>query len=150
MADAVAAHHASLIVMHMRGTPETMQAPENLVYDDLIADVSVFLLDAVKKAVRAGVDPARLMLDPGVGFSKTDEQNMTLIRRAAEFKRLGFPLFYGISRKGFIGRMYGIPCPADRDDATAQLQLDLCRAGVDALRVHNVAATLRAISAAGL
>ena len=148
MADAVAAHHASLIVMHMRGTPETMQAPENLVYDDLIADVSAFLLDAVKKAVRAGVDPARIMLDPGVGFSKTDEQNMTLIRRAAEFKRLGFPLFYGISRKGFIGRMYGIPCPADRDEATAQLQLELCRAGVDALRIHNVAATLNAIKAA--
>ena len=146
MADAVASHHASIILMHMRGTPETMQAPENLVYGDLIADVSAFLLDAAGKAVRAGVNPARIMLDPGVGFSKTDEQNMTLIRRAAEFKNLGFPLFYGISRKGFIGRMYGIPCPADRDEATAQLQLELCRAGVAALRVHNVAATLRAIA----
>ena len=145
MAAAVAAHHASLIVMHMRGTPDTMQAPENLVYGDLIADVSAFLRDAAAKAVRAGVDPAHIMLDPGVGFSKTDEQNMTLIRRAADFKKLGFPLFYGISRKGFIGRMFGIPCPADRDEATAQLQLDLCRAGVEALRVHNVAATLRAI-----
>ena len=145
MASAVASHHASLIVMHMRGTPDTMQAPENLVYDDLIADVSAFLRDAAAKAVRAGVDPARIMLDPGVGFSKTDEQNMTLIRRAADFKKLGYPLFYGISRKGFIGRMFGIPCPADRDEATAQLQLDLCRAGVEALRVHNVAATLRAI-----
>ena len=150
MADAVAAHHASLIIMHMRGTPETMQAPENLVYGDLVADISAFLLNAVKKAVRAGVDPARILLDPGVGFSKTDEQNMTLIRHAAEFKKLGFPLFYGISRKGFIGRMYGIPCPADRDDATAQLQLELCRAGVEALRVHNVAVSLRTISDAGL
>ena len=145
MADAVAAHHAALIIMHMRGTPDTMQDPDNLVYGDLIADVSAFLLDAVKKAVRAGVDPARIMLDPGVGFSKTDEQNMALIRRAAEFRKLGFPLFYGISRKGFIGRMYGIPRPADRDDATARLQLELCRAGVEALRVHNVAVTLRAI-----
>ena len=143
MADAVASHHASLIVMHMRGTPETMQAPENLVYGDLIADVSAFLLDAVEKAVRAGVNPARIMLDPGVGFSKTDEQNMALIRRAAEFKKLGFPLFYGISRKGFIGRMYGIPCPADRDEATAHLQLELCRAGVAALRVHNVKVSLQ-------
>jgi dihydropteroate synthase len=150
MPDVVAAHHAALIIMHMRGTPETMQAPENLVYDDLIADVSAFLLDAVGKAVRAGVDPARIMLDPGVGFSKNDEQNMALIRRAAEFKKLGFPLFYGISRKGFIGRMYGIPCPADRDETTAQLQLDLCRAGVEALRVHNVAVTRHAITAAGL
>jgi dihydropteroate synthase len=150
MPDAVASHHASLIVMHMRGTPDTMQAPENLVYGDLIADVSAFLLDAARKAVRAGIDPARIMIDPGVGFSKTDEQNMALIRRAAEFKRLGFPLFYGISRKGFIGRMYHIPCPADRDEATAQLQLGLCRAGVDALRVHNVAVTLRTISGAGL
>ena len=149
MAAAVAKHHASLIIMHMRGTPETMQAPENLIYNDLIADISAFLLDAVDKAVRAGVDPARIMLDPGVGFSKTDEQNMELIRRAAEFKKLGCPLFYGISRKGFIGRMYGIPCPADRDDATAQLQLDLCRAGVEALRVHNVAVTRKAILAAG-
>ena len=147
MPDVVAAHHAALIIMHMRGTPETMQAPENLVYDDLIADVSAFLLDAAGHAVRAGVDPARIMLDPGVGFSKNDEQNMALIRRAAEFRKLGFPLFYGISRKGFIGRMYGIPCPADRDDATAQLQLDLCRAGVEALRVHNVVVTLRAIEA---
>ena len=149
MADVVAAHHASLVIMHMRGTPDTMQDPDNLVYGDLIADVSAFLLDAVEKAVRAGVDPARIMLDPGVGFSKTDEQNMLLIRRAAEFKKLGFPLFYGISRKGFIGRMYGIPCPADRDEATAQLQLELCRAGVDALRIHNIAVTLRAILAAG-
>jgi len=150
MASAVAAHRASLIVMHMRGTPETMQAPENLVYGDLIADVSEFLRDAAGKAVRAGVDPARIMLDPGVGFSKTDEQNMTLIRRAADFRKLGFPLFYGISRKGFIGRMFNIPCPADRDETTAQLQLGLCRAGIEALRVHNVAATLRAIRAAGL
>ena len=149
MPDAVAAHHASLIVMHMRGTPDTMQAPENLVYGDLIADVSAFLLEAADKAVRAGVDRARIMLDPGVGFSKTDEQNMSLIRRAAEFKKLGYPLFYGISRKGFIGRMYGIPCPADRDEATAQLQLDLCRAGVEALRVHNPAATIKAIKSAG-
>ena len=147
MADAVAAHHASLIVMHMRGTPETMQAPENLVYGDLIADVSDFLLHAVEKAVRAGVARDRIMLDPGVGFSKTDEQNMALIRRAADFQKLGFPLFYGISRKGFIGRMFHIPCPADRDEATAQLQLGLCRAGVAALRVHNVAATLRALQA---
>ena len=150
MPDVVAAHHAALIIMHMRGTPETMQTPENLVYNDLIADVSAFLLDAVEKAVRAGIDPARIMLDPGVGFSKTDEQNLALIRRVAEFKKLGFPLFYGISRKGFIGRMYGIPCPADRDKATAQLQLDLCRAGVEALRVHNIAVTLRTITAAGL
>ena len=146
MPDVVAAHHAALIIMHMRGTPETMQAPENLVYNDLIADISAFLLDAVEKAVRAGVDPARIMLDPGVGFSKTDEQNMALIHRAAEFKKLRFPLFYGISRKGFIGRMCGIPCPADRDDATAQLQLELCRAGVEALRVHNVKVTLQAIT----
>lgn len=149
MASAVAKHHASLIIMHMRGTPETMQAPENLVYDDLIAVISAFLLNAVEKAVRAGVDPARIMLDPGVGFSKTDEQNMALIRRATEFRKLGFPLFYGISRKGFIGRMYGIPCPAGRDDATAQLQLELCRAGVEALRVHNVAVTRKAILDAG-
>ena len=148
MPGVVAAHHAALIIMHMRGTPETMQAPENLVYDDLISDVSAFLLDAVEKAVRAGIDPARIMLDPGVGlFSKNDEQNLTLIRRAAEFKKLGFPLFYGISRKGFIGRMYGIPCPADRDEATAQLQLELCRAGVEALRIHNVKVTLQAITA---
>ena len=146
MADAVAKYHASLIIMHMRGTPETMQAPENLVYNDLIADVSAFLLDAVKKAARSGVDPARIMLDPGVGFSKTDEQNLALIHRAVEFRKLGFPLFYGISRKGFIGRMYGIPCPADRDEATAQLQLELCRAGVEALRVHNVKVTLQAIT----
>ena len=69
---------------------------------------------------------------------------------AAEFKKLGFPLFYGISRKGFIGRIYGIPRPVDRDEATAQLQIELCRAGVEALRVHNVSVTLRAIAAARL
>ena len=148
MPEVVAKHRAALIVMHMRGTPDTMQAPENLVYNDLVADVAEFLRLAAEKAVRAGVDPARIMLDPGVGFSKSDEQNMTLIRRAAEFHALGCPLFYGISRKGFIGRMFGIPCPADRDEATARLQLDLCRAGVQALRVHNVAATLAAIETA--
>ncbi len=150
MAAVIASHRASLIVMHMRGTPETMQAPENLVYGDLIADISAFLLDAAGKAVRAGVNPDRIMLDPGVGFSKTDEQNMTLIRRAADFKKLGYPLFYGISRKGFIGRMFNIPCPANRDEVTAQLQIGLCRAGVHALRVHNVAATSRIFAAAGI
>lgn len=150
MEDAVAAHRASLIIMHMRGTPDTMQAPENLVYGDLIADVSAFLLDAVEKAVRAGVDRGRIMLDPGIGFSKNDEQNMELIRRAAEFRKLGYPLFYGISRKGFIGRMFNIPCPADRDEATARLQIDLCRAGVHALRVHNPAASLKAFTSVGI
>ena len=148
MPEVVAKHRASLVVMHMRGNPDTMQDPENLVYSDLVADVSEFLRDAAAKAVRAGVDPRRIMIDPGVGFSKTDEQNMALIRRAAEFHALGYPLFYGISRKGFIGRMFGIPCPADRDEATAKLQLDLCRAGVHALRIHNVAVTRAAIESA--
>ncbi len=141
----VAKHGAGLIVMHMRGEPATMQNSENLVYDDLIGEISAFFRRRTALAVASGVDPARIWLDPGVGFSKTLEQNLELIRRAGEFRALGHPLFYGISRKTFLGKIHGVTKPADRDAAAAPYHRMLAKQGVDFLRVHNVAACIAAL-----
>lgn len=147
LASVVAKYDAGLVIMHMRGTPETMQTPENLVYDDLLDDIAVFLKNAAVHAVQIGVKSDNILLDPGVGFSKTDAQNMQLIHSAAFFHKLGFPLFYGISRKGFIGRMYHIPSPVERDTATAELQKILIQQGVQCLRVHNPRTVRQALKA---
>lgn len=145
LAGVVAKHGAGLIVMHMRGDPATMQNPENLVYDDLIGEISAFFRRQTALAVASGIDPARIWLDPGVGFSKTVEQNLELIRRAGEFRALGHPLFYGISRKTFLGKIHGISNPAERDAAAAPYHRMLAEQGVDVLRVHNVAACFEAL-----
>jgi dihydropteroate synthase len=127
---------AGLVLMHMRGTPQTMQ--ENPVYDDVVDDVRAFLLERTEAAVAAGVDEERIWLDPGIGFGKTLEHNLELLRRLEELRSLGRPLVVGTSRKGFIGKIDGSEA-GERLGGTIASSVLAAVEGADVLRVHDIA-----------
>ena len=146
MAGVVARHGAGLILMHSRGTPETMQSAENLRYDDVTDDVSAFFEEKLAEAEKAGIRRGAVMLDPGIGFAKTVEQNLTLIRSADVFRaRFGLPVYYGVSRKSFIGALTGVEDPALRDPGTLGVLIYLAEKGAEILRVHDVAGARAAL-----
>ena len=146
MAETVARYGAGLVLMHSRGTPETMQNGENLRYENVTDDVSAFFEMRLKEAERAGIRREAVMLDPGIGFAKTAEQNLTLIRAADVFRaRFGLPLYYGVSRKSFIGTLTGVEDPAMRDPGTLGVLLYLAGKGAEILRVHDVAGARAAL-----
>jgi dihydropteroate synthase len=127
---------AELVLMHMRGNPRTMQ--ENPVYEDVVDDVKEFLAERMEFAVAAGVDEERVWLDPGIGFGKTLEHNLELLRRLGELRALGRPLVIGTSRKSFIGKVDGSP-PGERLGGTIASSVLAAAEGADVLRVHDVA-----------
>ncbi len=150
MADVIAKHQAGLVLTHSRGIPETMQQPENLQYDDLIGEINAFFAEQIEKAVSAGIRRNRIILDPGVGFSKTEQQNFELIRSAEAFRCHGLPLYYGVSRKAFLKNCCrGGGIPAERDFATAGILAVLTLKQVDYLRVHHISGAWDAVHAAG-
>ncbi len=123
-----------LILMHMQGTPGTMQdRPE---YDNVVATVFDFLHDRINDARAAGVE--NIIADVGIGFGKTLEHNLELLRNHAVFQHLGVPLMLGISRKRFLGTVCSIESPEDRDAATAMCHALMLNAGAAFIRVHNV------------
>jgi len=128
--------------MHMRGTPRTMQ--QEPVYEDVVEDVFAYLLARRDALIAAGVKQSRIALDPGIGFGKTTQHNLTLLRRAARFHDLGCPLLVGHSRKRFIGEVLADD-KADRTAGTVGVSLALARKGVQVLRIHNVAAVRQAL-----
>lgn len=134
IAAAAAERGAGLVLMHMRGTPETMQ--EDPRYDDLIGEIRGFLAGAVRRAVEAGVDRSGIIVDPGIGFGKTLEDNYRIIANLREFRALGFPVMVGLSRKSLIGRLYG--GEEDRLPATLALNTAAVLNGADIIRVHDV------------
>jgi dihydropteroate synthase len=121
--------------MHMRGTPRTMQ--DSPVYRDVVEEVMRYLADRRDALTAAGIEQARIALDPGIGFGKTAEHNLTLLRNAWRFHALGCPLLVGHSRKRFIGEVLG-DSRADRTAGTIGVALSLARQGVQVLRVHDV------------
>jgi len=125
------------VLMHMRGTAQTMQ--EYAEYDDLISDVMRELRERIGAAVEAGLPEEYIIVDPGVGFAKTAEQNMEIIRKLADFKSLGLPILMGTSRKGFIGKVLG-GVPADKrvEGTAATVALSIAN-GANIVRVHDVA-----------
>lgn len=135
-------------LMHMRGTPRTMQADPR--YDDVVAEVMRFLTERLDTAVAAGVRPDNVWLDPGVGFGKTFEHNLALLNRIGEFRdacrERGCRLLVGHSRKRFLGQVLGDP-EADRTAATAGVAVWLASQGVDVIRVHDVRPVADAIAA---
>lgn len=139
MADVIAAHKAGLILMHSRGTPETMQTEEFLQYDDVCEDISSFFRMQIAFAESRGITRDHIMLDPGIGFAKTVEQNLALIRYGATLRRLfELPVFYGVSRKRFLGELTGQDDAAERDPATAGVLAYLAvHGGADFFRVHQ-------------
>jgi dihydropteroate synthase len=134
MARAVAGYGAGIVLMHIKGRPENMQ--QNPRYDDLIPDICSFLKEAVRKATEAGIKHDRIIVDPGIGFGKTFEDNYRIINNLREFKKLGFPVLVGLSRKSLIGRLYG--SESDRLPATIALNTASILNGADIIRVHDV------------
>lgn len=135
---------AGLVVVHMKGDPATMQ--DDPVYDDVVAEVRDFLRDRACALEAAGIDGARLCLDPGPGFGKTAAQTLELVRNIHEIARLGYPVMAALSRKSYLGEVYGIADPAARDQVSATEALMACEAGATVVRTHNVAATVQAVA----
>ncbi len=139
----VAARGCPVILMHMRGTPATMNSLAN--YADVVAEVIAELTESVDAAVAAGIAPASIMLDPGFGFAKTAEHNMELLQRLPALLVLGRPLLVGISRKNTIGMLSGETDPKRRGPGSIAAGLMALDRGARVLRVHDVAETVQAV-----
>jgi dihydropteroate synthase len=131
---------APVIIMHMKGTPETMQADPQ--YEDVASEVIGYLERQAALAREAGIE--QIVVDPGIGFGKTLEHNLEILRRLGEFRRLDYPLMVGASRKSFLRKITG-DGPDDTADATLASVAIAAYNGADLLRVHDVAPARRAV-----
>jgi dihydropteroate synthase len=129
----------------MLGEPRTMQRDPH--YGDVVSDVKAFLTERMEAAVRAGVKEERIQLDPGIGFGKTLEHNLELLRRVGELRDLGRPILVGTSRKSFIGKVDGSGAD-ERIGGTIASSVLAVAEGADVLRVHDVAEAAQAMSVA--
>jgi len=143
MASLVAGSGAGLVLMHMRGTPRTMQDDPR--YDDVAREVAGFLCERRDRALEAGVPFERIALDPGIGFGKTLRHNLELLGRIDELAAFGSPVLVGASRKSFLGKMAGTDDPAVRLPGSLAAVLAARAGGALLFRVHDVAATRRAL-----
>jgi dihydropteroate synthase len=125
------------IMMHMRGTPKTMQQMTD--YQDLVGEIIAFFETQIDRARQSGIDRTKIIIDPGIGFSKTYAQNIALIRQLDKFQILDLPLLVGVSRKSFIGKILNQPDPHQRLWGTAAACCASIANGADILRVHDVA-----------
>ncbi|MDH4327918.1 MAG: dihydropteroate synthase [Nitrospira sp.] len=136
MASVVARSGAAVVLMHMQGTPQTMQTAP--MYDDVVAEVARFLGERMQAALEAGIAKTNIVLDPGIGFGKLLEHNLELLNRLQELAMLDRPLLVGVSRKAFIGRMVGRAAEHREWGTAAAVALAVDR-GARILRVHDVA-----------
>ena len=136
-------YNAPVILMHMQGQPGDMQ--KKPCYDDVINDISTFLRERLDWAERNGLDRSRMIVDPGIGFGKSLEHNLTILKHLDQFSTLGVPLLLGHSRKAFIGTILQIDDPGRRDCATAAIGALAVMAGVSIIRVHDVEKTVQAV-----
>lgn len=127
-----------IILMHLRGTPETMQQMTD--YEDLLGEILEFLRGQIDQALAAGIPIQNICVDPGIGFAKTYEQNLEILRRLSDFTELECPVLVGVSRKSFIGWILDQPDPQQREWGTAAACTAAILGGADILRVHNGAA----------
>jgi len=141
MAKVVAAAGAGLVLLHMQGTPRTMQADPR--YEDVVAEVARFLAGRAAVAQAAGIDPACLCVDPGIGFGKALEHNLALLRGIPDLVDLGYPVLVGASRKRFLAGILGPIPPGERDAATAAAHVLAIAGGAAAIRVHDVVVALQ-------
>ena len=142
MLELIAATDLGIVVMHIQGNPRTMQlAPQ---YGNVIAEVHSFLADRIEVARQVGISPARIAIDPGIGFGKSLEHNLTLLQNLRAFEDLGCPILVGTSRKGFLGKITG-RAVADRMVASVASALAAADRGATIVRVHDVAATRDAL-----
>jgi dihydropteroate synthase len=144
MPEVVRAAGSGVILMHMQGTPATMQL--NPQYADVVADISTFFEARLQYSAKVGIARERLALDPGIGFGKTLEHNLRLLARLDEFQRHGRPVCLGVSRKGFLGKVLGRPLEQRLAGSLAAACFAIARGAAQILRVHDVEATRDAVT----
>jgi dihydropteroate synthase len=125
-----------IILMHLRGTPQTMQKMTD--YRDLIGEIGEFLQSRIAAAVAAGIDKSQIIIDPGIGFAKTYSQNLEILRELPKFRSLNCPILVGVSRKSFIGQILNQPFAKQRVWGTAAACTGAIANSADILRVHDV------------
>lgn len=142
MAKVIAKYGVFVIIMHIQGNPKNMQKKPK--YDNIIKDIKGSLEESIDIAIKAGVLPEKIILDPGIGFGKTFENNLEIIKKLCEFKKLEYPILIGASRKGFIGNILGTP-PLDRLEGNLAIAVISSYNGASIIRVHEVKETVRAL-----
>ena len=146
LARVAAQEKVPLILMHIRGTPETMQ--KDVHYDSLFSEILLSLRQSIQEAESAGVDPDQIVIDPGIGFGKTVEHNLLILKRLSEFRTLGKPILVGTSRKSFIGKILNAEQVSDRLEGTlASIAISVLN-GAHILRCHDVLESKKAIAVA--
>ena len=132
-----------VVLMHMQGTPATMQAEPK--YDDVVSEVLEFLVGRAKRAQQFGILKERIFIDPGIGFGKTTEHNLLLLRNIRKFTETGYRVLTGSSRKSFLGKITGKEKASDRIFGTAATVALCAEAGVSIVRVHDVAEMIEVV-----
>lgn len=145
MAEVVARYKIPVVLMHMQGTPRTMQMAPT--YTDVIKEISDFLKERIRFAVKEGVDGENILVDPGIGFGKTVPHNLEIFKNLEAFKSLGKPIVLGPSRKSVIGKVLDLPTP-ERLEGTAAVVAIAVWKGVNILRVHDVKPMARVVQMA--
>ncbi|MCW9034468.1 MAG: dihydropteroate synthase [Rhodospirillales bacterium] len=135
---------ASVVLMHMVGSPGTMQ--QEPYYENVVEEVYGYLEERVKACVEAGIEKNRIAIDPGIGFGKNDDHNLALLKNLSGFKNIGCAILIGISRKSMIGRIAGIDGPKNREPGTIALNIAAYQQGAKIFRVHDVAAAKQALT----
>ncbi|MCZ2152486.1 MAG: dihydropteroate synthase [Bryobacterales bacterium] len=144
MAATAARHGVAVVIMHMQGTPKTMQIAPH--YGDVVLDISAYLASQAEKAREAGIKD--IAIDPGIGFGKTTDHNLEILNRLAEFGKLGYPVLVGPSRKAFLGKITGMEEDKRRIEGTIAACVVAAMRGASVLRVHDVAECKRALRVA--
>ena len=145
MAAIVAEYDAGVIIMHMQGSPESMQ--EDVHYDDCVSEIRHFLKQGIDIAEEAGIKPSRIWVDPGIGFGKKAEHNLEILANLESLVSLQKPLLLGVSRKSFIGKILDLPVDERLEGSLATAVIGVMK-GVKVLRVHDVKETYRAVKIA--
>jgi dihydropteroate synthase len=148
MGQLAAEHQVPVVLMHMQGAPATMQIEPR--YGDVVGEVLDFLLDRAKRAEQLGISRGKIFIDPGIGFGKTLEHNLLLLKNIDKFVAAGYPVLVGTSRKSFIGKITGKEKPSERVFGTASTVALCAAAGVSVVRVHDVAKMVDVVKVANL
>lgn len=143
MVRVVAGYVGPVIIMHMQGNPATMQVQPS--YQDVVVEINDFFTERISYLVEQGIERNRIIIDPGIGFGKTLEHNLTILRNIPDFRQHGCPVLIGHSRKSFLDQLLGLPVEK-RDWPSAVVSAFCARNGVDILRVHDVHATRLALT----
>jgi dihydropteroate synthase len=140
----VAGRSVAVVLVHRRGQAEDRYRGPS--YENVVEEVREFLAQRACVCAEGGVAPSNIVVDPGIGFGKSADENLALIGSGARLATIGYPVLIGSSRKGFIGRLTGIGEPKLRDPASVWLAIEALRHGAAIARVHNIAATRQALA----